>query len=414
MKINKRLYQWDINQSVAECKGEYVDYIINSEVYRVRVVDGTCRIPDEFLQTSGMKTVYECYADGTIINHTLNVTGRPMPPDYVFTPTQKETFDSLVAKVNTMVDNIQGVLDAKMNKHIYGYDGTHITENGVAKTYAEVYADLMEKPDFAVLVSEGYAYHPNMVNVNQIVFVAHYPSNGYSEVKRITLLKNGTVTLTSAESEKTSSRVSSIAGPDKQSTTKYPSVKAVVDYVDSHSGGGSGSAELPSWLIQLADLTDIGVIGPCNLKTEVNIAYQIWPSHGLVFKKNVTYGIARHDWNGEYVGPNSFEYYVNKLPEITYYGMTMHGYMGANCSVLAVEIDGKKMLQIQIFNCMYLYDYDSQMWNDGELCDTFIIKSDDYYSDSAIEYLNNLPEYVLDTLWVIGAYVPRFYYEVAE
>ena len=104
MKPSKNFYQWDINQKFTECDGRFVDFIINEKViYRVDIVNGECIIPDEFLQKSGYHTVYECMSDYTIQNHMFPVHPREKPPSYVYTPTEKLTFDGLVQKVNDTV-----------------------------------------------------------------------------------------------------------------------------------------------------------------------------------------------------------------------------------------------------------------------------------------------------------------------
>lgn len=107
LKDKRTLYQFDINQTLIEVCGEFVDFPVGSEIYRVRTVDKSVRIPDEFLQTSGDKRIYITYADGTIKDSILKVVGRPMPPDYVYTPTERETFDSLVEKVNATLEDLE-------------------------------------------------------------------------------------------------------------------------------------------------------------------------------------------------------------------------------------------------------------------------------------------------------------------
>lgn len=107
MKPSKNFYQWDINQKFTECDGRFVDFIINEKVvYRVDIVNGECIIPDEFLQTSGYHMVYECMSDYTIQNHMFPVHPREKPPAYVYTPTEKLTFEGLVQKVNDTVADI--------------------------------------------------------------------------------------------------------------------------------------------------------------------------------------------------------------------------------------------------------------------------------------------------------------------
>lgn len=103
MNTEKKLYQWDTGQKLTGCTGLYVDFPIDNEVYRVETIDGTCIIPDELLQTSGGHKVYECMTNNTIRSFAFSVTPRPKPPDYVFTPTERLTFEGLVQKVDDAV-----------------------------------------------------------------------------------------------------------------------------------------------------------------------------------------------------------------------------------------------------------------------------------------------------------------------
>ena len=103
MNIEKKLYQWDTEQKLTGCTGLYVDFPIDNEVYRVETIDGTCIIPDELLQTSGSHKVYECMTNNTIRSFAFSVTPRPKPPDYVYTPTERLTFEGLVQRVDDAV-----------------------------------------------------------------------------------------------------------------------------------------------------------------------------------------------------------------------------------------------------------------------------------------------------------------------
>ena len=103
MNIEKRLYQWDTGQKLVGCTGLYVDFLIDNEVYRVEVEDGMCIIPDELLQTAGKHKVYECMTNNTIRSFAFSVAPRPMPPNYVFTPTEKLTLEGLAQKVDDAV-----------------------------------------------------------------------------------------------------------------------------------------------------------------------------------------------------------------------------------------------------------------------------------------------------------------------
>ena len=103
MNTEKRLYQWDTGQKLTGCTGLYVDFSIDNEVYRVETIDGTCIIPDELLQTSGGHKVYECMTNNTIRSFAFSVKPRPMPPNYVYTPTEKLTLEGLAQRVDDAV-----------------------------------------------------------------------------------------------------------------------------------------------------------------------------------------------------------------------------------------------------------------------------------------------------------------------
>ena len=103
MKTVKDLFQWDINQKLIDCNGIYIDFPINDEIYRVETKGDECLIPDEFIQIAGKRKIWECLNDGTLREFVLNITARPMPPDYVFTPTERLTFEGLVHRVDDAV-----------------------------------------------------------------------------------------------------------------------------------------------------------------------------------------------------------------------------------------------------------------------------------------------------------------------
>lgn len=122
-------------------------------------------------------------------------------------------------------------ISMKMEKHLLSYDGTHIIDNGVNLDFNQLYNILMTSPDFAVLVYQNYAYHPNGVSTEQIVFSASYPVNGMDANHRITMLKNGTVTKTDATDENVINKVNAITELNKADEKKYPSLKAVTGYI---------------------------------------------------------------------------------------------------------------------------------------------------------------------------------------
>lgn len=114
MKPEKQLYQWDTNQSLVELtpSAQYVDYPIGNEVIRIKA-DGTrCRIPDEVLQTYGGKTCYERYPDGTYRAYSFTVLYAPKPPEYVYTPEERTTFEALTARVDAAIEEIKRRADS--------------------------------------------------------------------------------------------------------------------------------------------------------------------------------------------------------------------------------------------------------------------------------------------------------------
>ena len=124
MKPEKQLYQWDVNQYLIELQptAEFVDYPIGNEVIRLET-DGTrCRIPDEVLQTYGGKTCYERYPDGTYRAYSFTVLYSPKPPDYVYTPEERTTFEALTARVDSAIEEIKRRADSGEFTPVKGVD----------------------------------------------------------------------------------------------------------------------------------------------------------------------------------------------------------------------------------------------------------------------------------------------------
>lgn len=124
MKPEKQLYQWDTNQSLVELtpSAQFVDYPIGDEVIRIKA-DGTrCRIPDEVLQTYGGKTCYERYPDGTYRAYSFTVLYAPKPPEYVYTPEERTTFEALTARVDASIDEIKRRADSGEFTPVKGVD----------------------------------------------------------------------------------------------------------------------------------------------------------------------------------------------------------------------------------------------------------------------------------------------------
>ena len=124
MKPEKQLYQWDVNQYLTGINpaAQYVDYTIGNDVIRLET-DGTrCRIPDEVLQTYGGKTCYERYPDGTFRAYSFSVLYAPKPPDYVYTPEERTTFEALTARVDSAIEEIKRRADSGEFTPVKGVD----------------------------------------------------------------------------------------------------------------------------------------------------------------------------------------------------------------------------------------------------------------------------------------------------
>lgn len=124
MKSEKQLYQWDVNQYLIELQptAEFVDYPVGNEVIRLET-DGTrCRIPDEVLQTYGGKTCYERYPDGTYRAYSFTVLYAPKPPDYIYTPEERTTFEALTARVDAAIEEIKRRADSGEFTPVKGVD----------------------------------------------------------------------------------------------------------------------------------------------------------------------------------------------------------------------------------------------------------------------------------------------------
>lgn len=104
-------YQWDIGQKlvVLDKSISAVNFQAEEqeEAYKIPVVNGKTQVPDELLQTAGYLVVWAMVYDGSQYTKTVSTFGiiaRQKPSDYVFTPTEYETFASKLDK-NLGVEN---------------------------------------------------------------------------------------------------------------------------------------------------------------------------------------------------------------------------------------------------------------------------------------------------------------------
>lgn len=134
--------------------------------------------------------------------------------------------------VNKANEAIEAVAQ-KTDKHLLTYDGTYIREGDTVLTHEAIYNMLLNSPSFVVLVYNNRAYHPNTVTTSQIVFISSHVSGGYEEMERISISSNNAVTLTNGRAEMMANKTQIINDSNKSNENKYPSLKAVADYVET-------------------------------------------------------------------------------------------------------------------------------------------------------------------------------------
>lgn len=64
------------------------------------------------MQTYGGKTCYERYTDGTYRAYSFMVLYAPKPPDYIYTPEERTTFEALTARVDAAIEEIKRRADS--------------------------------------------------------------------------------------------------------------------------------------------------------------------------------------------------------------------------------------------------------------------------------------------------------------
>lgn len=180
MKTTKDLFQWDINQKLIEVEGIYVDFLIGDEIYRVASSGGECLIPDEWLQTGCRKVIWECFDDNTRRAYRVNITERPQPPDYVYTPTERETFDTLVAKVEATIDDLYARVERGDFNGKDGEDGKDyaITE----EDYEAIARKVEEDIDISSKADKSYVDQQDNLLGGAITNVATSLTNSISSV----------------------------------------------------------------------------------------------------------------------------------------------------------------------------------------------------------------------------------------
>lgn len=129
-----------------------------------------------------------------------------------------------------VISTIGGGEDDGMEKHLLFLHDTTIYDGETECTFDYLYDLMMNTPSFVVLVANERAYHPNVVSQTEIVFTSTTEVSGIISVSRIRMDTRNRVTIQGAAAEKVANKSNEL----DSSEDKYPSNKAVLDYVTSY------------------------------------------------------------------------------------------------------------------------------------------------------------------------------------
>ena len=234
MNTEKKLYQWDTGQKLTGCTGLYVDFPIDNEVYRVETADGMCIIPDELLQTSGGHKVYECMTNNTIRSFAFSVIPRPKPPDYVFTPTERLTFEGLVQKVDDAVaDMIRRAESGEFDGHTPVKGTDYFTTSEIQQIQNEVSSGAIG--EFKSVVDT----ETDKFNANTTEKLTEYNGNAEVKLNAYNANANNKVAEFDSHTEQIRTDISELKSDlsDIKNTTDNP-VSAGKVWMSEDNGGG--------------------------------------------------------------------------------------------------------------------------------------------------------------------------------
>lgn len=136
----KALWQWDVNRFIYAFGCQQIHYSQLGEILAVEVEDDMAAVPNEMLQNAAdIRIMAYVTVDGnfTACDEHLSVIARPMPPGYIYTPTQIITFESLVEDVRNELLSLEaraqaGDFDGKDGED--GKDGKDAIITGATAT----------------------------------------------------------------------------------------------------------------------------------------------------------------------------------------------------------------------------------------------------------------------------------------
>ena len=269
------LWQWDMGRQV-DCTGlptgtkvQFAYSDIQTLSVAVKTVDGAnvADVPNQLLLRSGALMVYAYVTEADDVSYTkyaarLNVQDRPKPDDYVYTPTEVQSWQTIrdeIGDLDDLTTTAKNNLVAAINEAAAsgGGGGGSVTKDSIvtalgytpadapdalictisgAGTDASPYAcDKSTTEMFAALqagkqvwAKAALLYYPLTLHNGPAVmlFAAHTAPN---TVRTITVTQAGAVTSTVTELEKTGNKTTDLSA--SSTNTQYPSAKAVWDAI---------------------------------------------------------------------------------------------------------------------------------------------------------------------------------------
>lgn len=357
------LWQWDTGRQI-DCAGlqagtkvqfAYSDTQTLSTA--VKTADGAsvADVPNQLLLRPGALMVYAYVTEADGVSYTkyaarFNVQARPKPDDYVYTPTEVQSWQTIrneIGDLDELTTTAKNTLVAAINEAAAsgGGGGGSVTKDSIvtalgytpadapdalictisgAGTDASPYAcDKSTTEMFAALqagkqvwAKAALLYYPLTLHNGPAVmlFAAHTAPN---TVRTITVTQAGAVTSTVTELEKTGNKTTDLSA--SSTNTQYPSAKAVWDAIPhpeaktdamtqavgkdadgklwTAPGGGGGSSGIELVYTWTADGTTMSAINDLTIEPgKLYFCETIVPSNGDL-NANVTTPVV-----GVYVG----------------------------------------------------------------------------------------------------------------
>lgn len=244
------LYQYDTGQTVVVSDGYEVSAI---EIGRVGglatttaqlLPSGEYQIPDALLTSAHGIVVYAVIRRGTEESYTrqaveFDVLPRPLPDDYV-PPKDWPRWHWL----DERIDALTSVVDTKTEKVELQLISGKIRRGEDELNFRQLVELLKHTPDFVYLLSGGWVYLPSFVQDTGTVQYVRFGSTiisamvAKSSAVYIESVDGETIrgiSVTTVNSENANNKAETVTEGTVGSTTLYPSIKAMVDYVAEHA-----------------------------------------------------------------------------------------------------------------------------------------------------------------------------------